>query len=156
MITLTLPMPVSANAYWSSRIVTPRGGKPFVAVYVTHEARKYKEQVAWLAKAAGVRAPIAGRVAINVRLYPHRPQDWQARQRKLGEAWDDSVQCLDLDNANKVLLDAIKEVVIEDDRWVRQIYSERMEPDAQGARVVLVVRPLCTEPRQTALILDAA
>ena len=66
------------------------------------------------------------------------------------------MQCLDLDNANKVLLDAIKEVVIEDDRWVRQIYSERMEPDAQGARVVLVVRPLCTEPRQTALILDAA
>lgn len=156
MLTLTLPYPISANAYWSSRIVTPRGGKPFVSVYVTTEARKYKEQVAWLAKAAGVRAPIAGRVAINVRLYPHRPQDWQARQRKLGEAWDDSVQCLDLDNANKVLLDAIKDIVIEDDRWVRQIYSERMEPDVQGARVVLVVRPLRTEPRQAGLILDAA
>ena len=103
MLTLTLPYPISANAYWASRIVTPRGVKPFVSVYVTTEARKYKEQVAWLAKAAGVRAPITGRVAINIRLYPARPQDWQTRQRKLGEAWDDSVQCLFVCRDQRVL-----------------------------------------------------
>jgi crossover junction endodeoxyribonuclease RusA len=120
--------------------------------YVTQEAKLYKDEVARIARECGVTEPIPGRVQIDVRLYPHRPMDWQARQRKLGAAWDDSVRSIDLDNANKVLLDALKGVVIVDDNWqVRRHVSERMEPDEHGARVVVRVMALHIEQPQLEL-----
>jgi crossover junction endodeoxyribonuclease RusA len=61
------------------------------------------------------------------------------------------VQCLDLDNANKVLLDALKGVAIDDDKWVRRLTAERMEPDGE-ARVVVTVTALAVEEPQAALI----
>ena len=152
MITLILPYPISANRYWASRIITPKGGKSMALTYVTSEAKAFKEQVGWLAKAAGVRSPISARVSIDVKLYPHRPQDFAARMRKLGASWDDTVQCLDLDNCHKVLLDAIKGIVIDDDKWVRRITSERMEPDEHMARVVLTITPLAIVTPQASLL----
>lgn len=71
--------------------------------------------------------------------------------RKAGAVWDDTVQCLDLDNAQKVVLDSLKEVVFEDDRWGREIHARRAEPDELGARLVAVVTPLHTYNPQTAL-----
>ena len=139
-ITLTLPYPISANRYWASRVLP--GKLPRAVMYVTTEAKAYKAQVAALTRVAGVTAPIEGRVQVEVWLYPHRPQDWAKRQRRLGECWDDSVMCIDLDNANKVLLDALKDVVMQDDAWVRRIISWRMEPDEWGARVVVKVTAL--------------
>ena len=44
MITLTLPYPISANRYWASRVITPRGGRPMAVTYVTAEAKDFKEQ----------------------------------------------------------------------------------------------------------------
>jgi len=152
-VTLTLPYPISANRYWASRVITPKaGGRAQSMTYVTPEARQYKERVAWLARAAGLRQPIEGRVEFRVQLYPARPQDWQTRQRKLGAAWDDTVQCIDLDNANKVLLDALKGVAIVDDAWVRRIVAERMEPDGGDARVVVTLTALATEQPQADLL----
>lgn len=133
-VTLTLPYPPSANRYWASRVCGKRA-----IPYVTADAKAFKAQVFALVRAAGITAPITGRVQLDVKLYPHRPLDWQKRMRAAGAAWDDTVQCIDLDNANKVLLDSIKDLVIEDDRWVRRLSAERMEPDAQPARVVVTV-----------------
>lgn len=140
VVTLTLPYPISANRYWASRMVKPKGKPAFVSTYVTPEAKAFKEQVALIAKAAGVLSPFKGRVAVSYRLYPNRPQDWKTRQRKHGAAWDDSVMCIDLDNAQKVLLDALKGVVFEDDKWVRRIEAERAEPDGEARVVVTVVQ----------------
>lgn len=138
MITLTLPMPPSSNRYWRT---TVRGS--FVSTYVSAEAKEFKEKVGWLCKAAGIRAPLTGRVRINVELYPARPLDWAKRVKKLGATWDDGVRCIDLDNANKVLLDALKGVAIVDDGWpVRSLHCDRMEPDEHGARVVLRIEQL--------------
>jgi crossover junction endodeoxyribonuclease RusA len=147
-ITLTLPYPLSANRYW--RTYMPKGFKAPVTV-VSSDAKAYKAQVCGLAKIAGVKAPIAGRVAIDIRLYPNLPQDWQKRAKRDPMAWDDTVQCLDLDNANKVLFDALKGVAIVDDKWVRRITSERMEPDGE-ARVVITITPLMVHSPQPALI----
>jgi len=152
MIQLVLPYPISANRYWASRIITPKGGRPMAMTYVTPDAKAFKEQVGWIAKQAGVRAPIVGRVAIAVKLYPNRPQDYATRMRKFGASWDDTVMCLDLDNCHKVLLDAIKGVVIEDDKWVRQIHSERMEPDEHKARMVVTITQLAIEHPQASLL----
>jgi crossover junction endodeoxyribonuclease RusA len=151
-VILTLPYPISANRYW--RTYMPKGFKAPVTT-LSSEAKAYKEQVGWLVKAAGVQKPLVGRVQVEVKLYPHRPLDWQKRMRTAGAAWDDSVQCIDLDNANKVLLDSLKGVAIEDDKWVRRIVAERMEPDGE-ARVVIRIEPIAVEVPQPALFGEVA
>jgi len=149
---LVLPYPISANRYWGERVVPAGKGRPaFVNRYVTPDARAYRETVAKMALAAGVREPIHGRVRVRIELYPHRPLDWQTRQRKLGEAWDDSVQCIDLDNARKVLLDALNGIAFDDDSRIWSDGGDRMEPDAQGARVVVSIEPIVSCSPQFAL-----
>jgi len=146
MITLTLPYPLSANRYWRP----VKLGK-HISIVPTKEAKQFRADIAALCRDQGIRAPLAGRVHVDVKLYPRRPLDWQARQRKLGAAWDDGVQCLDLDNANKVLLDALKDVAIEDDKWVRRLTAERMEPDGQ-ARVVVTITAMPVVQMQADLL----
>jgi crossover junction endodeoxyribonuclease RusA len=148
---LVLPYPLSANRYWRP---VPIGGH--VTIVPTKEAKAYRKEVAALCAAAGVTKPMAGRLWIEVRLYPSRPQDWQARQRKLGAEWDLGVRCIDLDNANKVLLDSLTGVAIEDDGMVFRLSGERMEPDAHGARVVVQVGRIDVPVRQLSLIGEGA
>ena len=151
-ITLVLPYPISANRYWATRTVTPKGGKPMAMTYVTPEAKAFKADVTLAAWRAGVRAPLAGRVRLELWLYPHRPQDWQKRLRQLGANWDDGVRAVDLDNANKITLDALKGIAFEDDVWVRQLTSQRMEPDDKPARVVVRITQIETAQPQGALL----
>lgn len=141
-IVVTLPYPISANRYWRQFTIGKR-----VMSAPSSDATKYKRDVALLCRASGVCKPISGRVAIDVRLFPHRPQDWAKRQRLHGATWDDSVQCIDLDNANKVLLDALKGVAIDDDKWVRRLTSERMEPDGEARVVVTISQLLAVAPQ---------
>ena len=148
MITLTLPYPLSANRYW--RTYMPKGFKAPVTT-LSAEAKAYKNEVKLLAKQAGILRPITGRVAVSILLYPHRPQDWQKRIKIDPKAWDDTVQCLDLDNANKVLFDSLKGIAIEDDKWVRRITSERMEPDGE-ARLVVTITAIEANSPQGALL----
>ena len=149
MIELTLPYPLSANRYWR-----PVKLGTHISIVPTKEAKAYREAVAWSVSRL-IRKPIAGRVAIEVQLYPQRPQDWAKRARLNPTAWDDDVRCIDLDNANKVLLDAIKGVAIEDDRWVRRLVAERMEPDGE-ARVVLRITPLALAASPQGSLLEPA
>ena len=146
MITLKLPWPVSANVYWRSRVIGNRA-----MTYVSKEAQEYRSQVNLLCWQAGIREPIEGRVALSIKLYPQRPLDWAKRARKDPAGWDDGVRCIDLDNANKVLLDSLKGVAIEDDKWVRKISSERMEPDGE-ARVVVTIERIVSTVAQADLL----
>ncbi len=132
-VTLKLPYPPSSNVYWGTRVVTS-GGRSMSMTYVTHEARGYKKQVLALARAAGINTPLLGRVQIEIWLYPNRPQDWEKRQRKHGDQWDDTVRCIDLDNANKVLLDALKDVVMEDDKFVFRCAPAGQHPEQRRIR----------------------
>ena len=139
MIELTLPYPVSANRYWRSFV--PRGHARAI-VTLSDEAKAYKEQVNLLAWQQGVREPLIGRVRVDIELYPNRPLDWAKRAKRDPNGWSDSVQCLDLDNCRKVLYDALKGVAFEDDKWVHADAGQRMEPDEQGARVVVRITVL--------------
>lgn len=145
---LVLPWPISANRYW--RTVVPPGAK-FANTYVSDEARRYKRSVSIAARDQGCWEAISGRVAVAVQLYPHRPQDWERRARRDPMSWDDTVQCLDLDNCLKVLLDALRKIAFTDDAWVRRIQAERMEPDTLGERVVVTVEPIVRVSPQPAL-----
>jgi crossover junction endodeoxyribonuclease RusA len=108
---------------------------------VSDEAKAYKAQVRQAAVLAHRQADRRPRAHRHPALFPQRPQDWAKRARLAPLTWDDDVRCIDLDNANKVLLDALKGVAIEDDRWVRELHSQRMEPDGE-ARVVVTITPL--------------
>ncbi len=141
-LVLTLPYPVSANRYWATRVIKAKAtGRYMAMTYVTPEAKAYRDQVALIANTAGLRQPITGRVAVELDLYPHRPQDWARRARRDPESWDDDVQCIDLGNAEKVLADALQGIVFPDDKWIWRLAKERKEPDGEG-RVVLRVRPI--------------
>jgi len=148
MIALTLPYPVSANRYWSSRVIRSKEtGRQMAMTYVTPEARAYREEIALRARAAGIRTPMEGRIWLHLQLYPHRPLDWQKRVAKLGhQAWDDDVQCIDLGNAEKVLADALQGIAFADDKQIWRQSKERMEPDGRPARVVVVLRPCPPRP----------
>lgn len=148
MLELTLPYPPSANRYWETRVIKVKAtGRMMAMTYVSKDAKEFKEHVGWLARAAGVRAPITGRVAITYTLHPHRPLDYARRMKRDPAGWEDTVQCIDLDNAQKVLLDALKGVVIEDDRWVRSIFAVRGEP-IEGGRLVVTITPVVAVAEQ--------
>ncbi|MEH6435794.1 RusA family crossover junction endodeoxyribonuclease [Massilia sp. DD77] len=149
-ITLTLPYPLSANRYWR-----PVKLGAHISIVPTKEAKAFRAEIQALCRAQGVVSAITGRVHVDVKLYPKRPLDWQKRMRLAGAAWDDTVMCIDIDNANKVLLDALKDVAIEDDKWVRRLTAERMEPDGE-ARVVVTITAIPTAQPQASLIPEAA
>ena len=151
MIQLTLPYPLSANRYWRP----VKLGK-HISIVPTTEAKAFRKDIAAHCRAAGITRPITGRVHVDVKLYPARPQDWQKRMRKEGATWDDTVRCIDIDNANKVLLDALKDIAIEDDRWVRRLTSERMEPDGEARVVVTITAIVTLQPQQDLLGQEAA
>ena len=142
MIRLTLPYPVSANVYWASRVVKSKGKPARAMTYVTPEAEAYREKVAKIARAAGLAVPMACRVEMWLRLYPARPQDWARRTRLDPAGWDDTVLCMDLGNCEKVLADALQGIVYVDDKQIWKQHKERMEPDANGARVELAIRAM--------------
>lgn len=137
---LVLPYPPSANRYWRTRVVTPKGRPPFVSTYVSEEAEHYKGAVAAQAMRKGFPL-LQGPVMLKFLLVPHQPLDAARRARKDPNGWQYSVQCIDLDNAIKVLIDSLKGVAFEDDRWVQQIIAERAIPDDKGERVVVGIRP---------------
>jgi crossover junction endodeoxyribonuclease RusA len=145
-ITLVLPYPISANRYWRNRVA-----KGVSLTYVSAEAKAFKREVQIIAMQCGIKSPFPGRVQIDLKLYPKRPLDYAKRARLDPATWDDTVQCLDLDNARKVLYDAFKGVLIIDDKFVRRDSGERMEPDGE-ARVVVTITPLVAFSAQASLL----
>jgi crossover junction endodeoxyribonuclease RusA len=147
VIVLTLPYPISANRYWQSFV--PPGAKRAL-VHLSTEAKAFKKDVAWIARAAGIRQPLAGRIAVEIDLYPHRPADWRKRVERDPLTWDDTVQCLDLGNCEKVLSDALNGIAYVDDKQTRRLTLQRMEPDGE-ARVVVRISEIPLASPQAAL-----
>ncbi len=123
-VQLRLPYPVSANRYWRSFGYNPRGGGKAKAVtFLSDEAKAFKEECGWIAKAAGVRVPFTGPVELRVRLVP------------------ENRVCMDLDNALKVTVDALKGVVYADDEQIMKIVAERGDADPTGKHLEVEVLP---------------
>jgi len=116
---IILPIPISANRYWRNF----RG-----RMVVSAEARAYKEEAAWIAKAAGAQI-IAGDVSITLRVY---------RAAKRG----------DLDNAIKILLDSMQGVLYTDDSQIVRIVAERFD-DKKNPRVEVEAHAILAAKAQT-------
>lgn len=137
-IWIRLPYPISANRYWATRVVTPKGKRAMAMTYVTEEARAYKAEVASIVRGHGIECS-GERIALRIDLYPHRPLDWAKRAAKNPEGWDDDVRCIDLGNCEKVLSDALNGVAWTDDKQLRRIVQTRRTPDEHGARVEIMI-----------------
>ena len=144
--TLILPYPPSANRYW--RHVTMRGR---AVTLVSREAKAYREEVMHRAMLAKI-MPIDGRVALHIDLYPARPKDWAKRSQARPDDWDDTVQCMDLGNCEKVLSDALNGIAWHDDKQIFRMSKQRMVPDEHGARVVVTFSPIITARTQESLL----
>lgn len=115
---LTLPYPISSNRYWRSA----RG-----RVFVSAEAKAYKQEVALIARTAGIREPASiSAIALIVKLIPK------------------TRRCLDLDNALKIAIDALKGIAFEDDSQVVKIQAEKLPPDGVG-RLLIEVQSMGVE-----------
>ncbi len=109
-MTLTLPLPPSANVYWRMW----RGH-----MVVSTEAKNYKVAAGWMAKAAGVE-PLRGAVAVTMTVY---------RARKSG----------DLDNRIKVTMDAMNGIAWEDDSQVVELHAY-LRDDKNAPRIELSIQ----------------
>ena len=121
MITIKLPYPISANVYWRHRVV----GK-LAMVYVSAEAKAFKQRVGWIAKAAGCK-PIVGPVSVKYVLHPKRNKDGSASKVRL-----------DLSNIDKVLEDALNGIAFGDDNQVEEIYKRIGDPVPDGGVTVTI------------------
>jgi len=106
---IVLPLPPSANRYWRTY-----NGR----VVVSEAAKTYKAGVWMVAQHAGMR-PFTGPVAVYVHVY---------RARKVG----------DLDNVNKILLDALCGIAYQDDAQIVELHSWRHD-DKDNPRVEVEV-----------------
>lgn len=121
MIKLRLPYPISSNRYWRTRVA----GK-IAITYVSPEAKSYKSVVGWTAKAAGVKQ-ITTPVRIDLCLCPKQNKDGTASKVRL-----------DLDNAIKVMIDALNGIAYADDKQVVEINATLGNAHPDGAIFVTV------------------
>ena len=124
---LLLPYPISTNRYWRNF----RG-----RMIRSNEAREYKDVVTALATES-MYAMLLVPVEVRMILHPERPADWEKRQRKYPQ-WALKVRRIDIDNAQKVALDALQGVVFDNDRQVTSLTIELGEPIPGGGLSVTV------------------
>lgn len=109
MITIQLPLPPSANRYW--RMFRGR-------MVVSAEARAYKTEAGWIAKASGAEV-LTGPVVLSIDVY---------RERKSG----------DLDNKIKVILDSLQGQLYLNDSQIVEIHA-RLFDDKKNPRAIVTV-----------------
>jgi crossover junction endodeoxyribonuclease RusA len=112
---------VSANRYWRTIIAKKQQR---AITFVSEEAKRFKRECGWRAMEAGFRTPLAGAVELRFRLVPKNRV------------------CMDLDNALKVSIDALKGIIYGDDAQVFKIVAERADPDPRWARLEVEILPL--------------
>lgn len=115
---IRLPLPPSANRYWR----VSKYGK----VYVTKEAKAYKQEIGWLAKTMDI-CKLSGLVAMDIDVY---------RKNKRS----------DLKNFEKILSDALQGILFENDLQVCDSWMLRFD-DRQNPRVEIWAWEV-TEPRR--------
>ena len=99
-------------------------------------AIEYKETVAALAAESLVAMHMVP-VSVRMILHPERPADWEKRSRKDAN-WALRVRRIDIDNAQKVALDALQGVAFENDRQVTSLTIELGEPISGGGLSVTI------------------
>lgn len=132
MINLSLGYPVSLNRY-----LRHANGR----TYRNKDADTYRLHVAAECQRARIDRPLVGLLEIRMVLHPHLPANAAKRERKDGANWwHEGVRCLDLDNCQKVVLDAMQDFVYGDDAQIRRIVMDYGYPVKGGGLSVHVTQ----------------
>ena len=67
------------------------------------------------------------------------------------EMTSDTFSTRELANALMVMLDSLKGIVFEDDKFVHELHGRRAEPDGDG-RLVVTISPMLVDSPQPSLI----
>lgn len=126
---MMLPYPISANRYWR----TFRGRN-----VRSSEAMAYKAEVQEIA-AECMTSILEGCVSVKLVLHPVLPQD-AARRAKKDPRWGLSVRRIDIDNAQKVALDALQGIAYHNDRQITNL-SIRLGIPVEGGGLSVSVGP---------------
>lgn len=124
---MMLPYPVSANRYWRNF-----RGRMTRSV----EAMAYREQVQEIA-AECLTECLQGCVSVRLVLHPKKPKDWDRRLKKDPRAVL-TLGRMDLDNAQKVALDALQGIGFTNDRQITSLLIRLGEPVDGGGLAVRV------------------
>lgn len=146
IITITLPVPTSANNNW---VPVVRNGH--AKMELTAEAKNYRKMVLVMCRAAKIYKPLVGRIEIGVEYFPARPLDWAKRAERNPDHWDDDVRALDVDNLSKCLLDSLKNIAFDDDKWIWKYSIQRMQPIGKS-QIVVTITQFKTESMQGSLL----
>lgn len=107
---LLLPYPISTNRYWR----TFRG-----RMVRSSLALAYKDLVQEAASDYGLTL-LDCPVSVEMVLHPPRPKDWEKRERR-DPRWVLGVRRIDIDNAQKVAIDALQGVAYENDKQITNL-----------------------------------
>lgn len=100
---------------------TCQGGWPHT--YMTAEGKALKEQYQWEAKTQWKQPPLEGDVAVKITFY------FKTKRKR------------DLDNQNKLVLDALSGIVYEDDAQIAELHLSRCH-DTKYPRIDIKARPI--------------
>jgi crossover junction endodeoxyribonuclease RusA len=94
---------------------------------LSKEAKSFKQEVAKLARLAGVLSPLQCEVCIDITYHP------KARKKETAKP----MRRLDLDNPIKATLDSLNGIAYLDDYQVTEITARLGQPSEQGELVVM-------------------
>lgn len=141
-IAFVIPGDAAPKERARARIVTPKGGKPFVSLYTPAETRQYEEKVKAIAwRAWGAHPPSTRPIELQLTVYVTIPASWpkwKAEAAVRGEIAPTSVP--DLDNIEKAIADAMNGVVYLDDGQVCSSDKVKLYATNGVARIEVQVR----------------
>jgi crossover junction endodeoxyribonuclease RusA len=125
---MMLPYPISTNRYWRNF-----GGRTVRSA----EAMAYKDEVGWIAKKEKLDL-LTGPVSVEMTLHPPAPKDWEKRQKK-DYQWALKVRRIDLDNAQKVVLDALQGIAYVNDSQITSLSISLGQPFFPDGGLMVIV-----------------
>lgn len=138
-VTIVGPYPISLNAYL--RLVDNRS-------YRTKEANEYKATFQRLALEAGVLAPIDGFVEVSIVIYPKLTKT-AIKLSKKDPLYYLKIQCLDVDNCLKVLLDSFNKVIYTDDKKIVNLTIKKGVPYCEAGATHITIKKINEETYKT-------
>lgn len=138
-ITIVGPYPISLNAYL--RLVENRS-------YRTKEANQYKETFQKLARDAGICQPIDGYVEVSIIIYPKLTKT-AIKLSKKDPLYYLKIQCLDVDNCLKVLLDSFNKVIYTDDKKIVNLTIKKGVPYCSEGATSITIKKINDETYKT-------
>ena len=125
---MMMPYPISTNRYWRNF-----GGR----MVRSSEALAYKDEVGWIAKREKLPL-LTGPISVEMVLHPPAPKDWEKRQKE-DIQWALKVRRIDLDNAQKVVLDALQGIAYENDNQITSLSITLGQPFFPDGGLMVIV-----------------